>query len=159
MTKKNERTGAFKYCAKLIGEVLAARKGGSVSPEKLKAAIWRKAELEDKTHLMRSNIDRVAQELEKNPQDSILFTGGLITRIQDGWKKKINGYVLTPQEDEVPGPAPEIPAHTYEGLANRIRDLEINDRRREMELAELKRKIWGRQAPLFGEEKTHEQRR
>ena len=154
MTKKNERTGAFKYCAKLIGEVLAARKGGSVSPEKLKAAIWRKAELEDKTHLMRSNIDRVAQELEKNPQDSILFTGGLITRIQDGWKKKINGYVLTPQEGEVPGPAEKLSTPGLENLDRRIRDLEANDRRREVELGELKRKIWGRQAPLFGEEKS-----
>jgi len=154
MTKKNERTSAFKYCARLIGEVLAARSGEVVSPEKLKAGMWRKAELEDKAHLMRSSIDRTAQELEKNPQDSILFTGGMITRIQDGWKKKIEGYVLTPQEDEVPGPAEKLSTPGLENLDRRIRDLEANDRRREVELGELKRKIWGRQAPLFGEEKS-----
>ena len=155
MTKKNERTSAFKYCARLIGEVLTARSQEIVSPEKLKAAMWRKAELEDKSHLMKSSIDRVAQELEKNPQDSLLFTGGMITRIQGGWKKKIEGYVLTPQEDEVPGPAEEKSTNNrHENLDRRIRDLEANDKRRELELAELKRKIWGRQAPLFGEEKS-----
>ena len=154
MTKKNERTSAFRYCARLIGEVLAARTGEIVTPEKLRAAMWRKAELEDKVPMMKSNIDRVALELERNPNDSVLFTGGLITRVQDGWKKKIEGYLLVAPKDEVPGPVPEMPAHTYEALANRIRDLEANDRRRELELAELKRKIWGRQAPLFGEEKS-----
>ena len=154
MTKKNERTSAFRYCARLIGEVLAARSGEVVSPEKLKAAMWRKAELEDKAHLMKSNIDRTAAQLEKNPQDSIFFTGGTITRIQDGWKKKIEGYVLTPQEDEVPGPAEKLSTPGLENLDRRIRDLEANDRRREVELAELKRKIWGRQAPLFGEEES-----
>ena len=152
MTKKNERTGAFKYCARLIGEVLAARIGEVVTPQKLKAAMWRKAELEDKTDHMKAGISYVAQALAESPPESLFYTGGLITRVQDGWKKKIEGYVLIMSEDGVPGPVPEIPAHTYEDLARRIRDLDANDRRREMELDELKKKLWGRQAPLFGEE-------
>jgi len=154
MTKRYERTNAFKYCARLIGEVLTARSGEVVSPEKLKAAMWRQAELEDKTDHMKAGISYVAQALAESPPESLFYTGGLITRVQEGWKKKIEGYLLVEPKGEDPGPGEKLSTPGLENLDRRIRDLEANDRRREVELAELKRKIWGRQAPLFGEEES-----
>ena len=154
MTKKNERTGAFKYCARLIGEVLGAREGKVVTPEKLKAAMWREAELEDKADQLTAGIDYVAQELADNPQDSVLFTGGLITRIQGGWKKKIEGYVLIRPKDEATGDSPGHGTMKVETLENRIRELEKIIKKNEVEMADMRRRAREDQAPLFSEEKS-----
>lgn len=149
MTKKNERTGAFKYCARLIGEVLAAREGDVVTPEKLKVAIWRAADLEDKADQLTAGIDYIVQELAANPEECALSTGGLITRIQDSWKTKIQGYVFIAPKDEAAGNSP-----AREALENRIRELEKIVKKNEVEMADMRRRLWGNQAPLFGEEKT-----
>jgi len=154
MTKKNERTGAFKYCARLIGEVLAAREGDVVTPEKLKVAIWRAADLEDKADQLTAGIDYVAQELAANPEECVLSTGGLITRIQDSWKTKIQGYVFIAPKDEAAGNSPARDTAEIEALKDRIRELERIVKKNEVEMADMRRRLWGNQAPLFGEEKT-----